>query len=114
MSEKVSKTESLMKDADNLAIQKSTVFSSQDISGADIKSPYFYTTGVTGITVPVNALDIVLNSSQLMRISSRQDFASYDEIRANVRQTLPCSDVDVIYIRGATVGGTINFRWQGL
>lgn len=114
MANKANKTKALMRGSNHQPVPSFTEFSSQDVSGADIKSPFFYNTGVTGITVPVDAWEWNMSSTQLIRVSSREDMASYDEVAASTRQVWPCGNIDTIYIQGPTVGGTVTFHWNSL
>ena len=108
-----SKTKALSKDANNNNIQITTKFRSRD--GDDITfsaSPFAYTTGIIGLTVPSDAYEFIVNPNTLLHVSNLDIMTDYDEVAASTKESFPCSELDRIYIRGGTVGGTINFRFH--
>lgn len=102
----------LGRDSNNEPIQITTTFQCQDGHTTPTVSPFGYTTGTLGLTVPNNAYEFIVNPNTLMHISTSDTMANYDEVAASTKESFPCSAIDVIYIRGATVGGTAAFRWH--
>ena len=108
-----SKTKALSKDANNNNIQITTKFRSRDGDDTTFSaSPFAYTTSIIGLTVPVNAFEFIVNPNTLLHVSNLDTMTDYDEVASNTKEAFPCSELGRIYIRGGTVGGTINFRFH--
>ena len=107
------KNKALTKDANNNNIQITTKFRSRDGDDTTFSaSPFAYTTGIIGLTVPTNAFEFIVNPNTLLHVSDLDTMTDYDEVQASTKEAFPCAEMDNIYIRGGTVGGTINFRFH--
>jgi hypothetical protein len=38
----------------------------------------------------------------------------YDTIQATTKESFPCIRMTNVFIKGATLGGTVHFRWHTL
>jgi|TARA_B100001964_G_scaffold1630_1_gene1911 hypothetical protein len=113
MSERPDKVKSLLKGADNNPVQITTKFKCRD-EYSDFSSPYAYTTAIVGMTVPLEAYEFIVCPNTLLHISDVGNMADYDEIAADSKEAFPCADLDKIFIRGGTAGGTLTFRYHHL
>jgi len=114
MSNRLSKAKSFMLDSNKTPAQIMTTFDSVGDAAAPYTSPFTYTTTTVGLTVPREAYEFICNPSTDIRISTIQDMSYYDVITATSKEALPCSDIDSIYVRGDSAGGTMNFRYHKL
>ena len=114
MSNRPAKSKSFMLDSNKSPAQIMTTFDSIGDSAAPYISPFTYTTSVVGLTVPNEAYEFILNPSTALRVSNIASMSYYDVIAANSKEALPCADIDSIYIRGDSSGGTMNFRYHKL
>lgn len=111
------KTRGLSRDANNEPAQFLTRFQCYDsAAGITNSSPLAYTTNALNLVVPPNAFEFAFNVTSIdgtkFQYSNKSSMVDYFEIVDGTNTTIPCSEIDNIYIKGATAGGTVNFRFN--
>jgi len=101
----------LPRDGSRSPIQTTNSFVTQDATGTPITSPLAYTTGVTTLVVPPNAVSIVIQSSVALKVSEVLTQASYYTTTINGVETLSCGNMANIYLSAAGAA-TIQFRFN--
>lgn len=104
-------TNNLTKAASGESVQIGGSFATADATASPKTSPLSYTNAVTTITVPVNAVEFIVNPSTDMRISELVGMAQYDVVIGGSKESVPCSKMSSIYITRDSVSGTLNFRF---
>lgn len=109
---------SLARDNNNEAIQTCGSFVTQDATaGTTLKSPLAYTTAVTALVVPDNAVSVVFTPTTAINVSNNIDgnstlvSAPYYTQTATLVETYPCAKVQTIYFAATTTNGTLNFKF---
>ncbi len=107
-------TNPIVRDANRIAVQACGSFVTSDATSVAQTSPLSYTGSVTTIVVPDNALECILNPTTALRVSELVGMAQYDVIAANTKESIPCADMQNIYIKQDASSGTVNFRFTVL
>jgi len=94
---------SLKKDENANAIQGGHSF-------VTVGSPLSYTLAESSITVPSNAISLVIEPSTNLRVSDVSG-SSYFTVPASTKDTFPVADMQTIYLKGDTVIGTASVRF---
>lgn len=78
-----------------------------------IVSPVAISSTVVALTIPDNAVEVILMPSLAdLRISELPGMASYDIVRQNTKESIPVAKVQTLYIkRDATVDVSLLFRF---
>jgi hypothetical protein len=99
-------------DSNSRPIESPTGISTQDATGSPQVSPLAITTGVTTIAVPTNAVEMVVTSSVVLRVSELLAMTRYFTIAANQTQVIPLARTDLLYVRGDSSAGTLSFNFN--
>ena len=99
------------KDQNRSVISSGTGIKTFDVSSPVNNSPLSYTNTVTTISVPTNAVEIVLRPSTDLRVSEDSTMTTYYVIPANQTEAIGLSRSDVLYITRDSANGTLNFRF---
>ncbi len=102
----------LPQDTSHLPIQITSGFTTVDASSTPKKSPLSYTTGITKIKVPTEALSIDIAPSTDMRISEDPTMSSYTIVPKDCEVEFGVAEMVYIYVAGDLAGGTLNFRFN--
>lgn len=97
------------RDASRQVIQVSNGIVTQDGTASPQTSPFMYTTGVTTLVVPANAVELVLAPSTALNLSEIVGMSRYFIIGANTIQAIGCAGMGNVYIAANTTGGTLSF-----
>lgn len=103
-------TKNLVRDGSTGAIQIGSTFQTNDATGTPLVSPLTYTTGVTTLIIPDNAVEIILAPSTNLRVSELQSMAQYYVIPSGQAEALGVSKQTNVYIQGDSAGGILSFR----
>lgn len=101
----------LVKDSNNHKVQIGSGFTVADVTTVPQTSPLSYTTGVVTIVVPDRAVEMILSPTTDLRISDTVGVATYDVIKANTKESIPCARQQNIYLQRDASNGTLNFRF---
>jgi len=87
--------------------------STTDGATSPISSPLSVTTTSTStLTVPTNAVSLIISGSVALRISDDDDMTSYFVLPANTVLELDVADEDYIYVRADSSEGNCYFIFQ--
>lgn len=101
----------LGRDARGGAMQTATKFSTRDAAGTPLVSPLAYTATVLTLTVPDDAVQLVLSPTTDLRVSEDSVMSRYDVIVAGAKEALPVALMTSVYIRRNTADGSLRFRF---
>lgn len=99
------------RDGSRIAVQAGGSFTVADATGTPKTSPLAVSSAVITITVPDNAIEMIINPSAAMRISDTVGMTTYDVIAANTKESIPCAKMQYIYIVRDSGDLTLNFRF---
>lgn len=99
----------LPRDASSQVVQVSNGILTQDSTASPQTSPFAYTTAVTTLVVPSNAVELVLVPSTALNLSEIVSMARYFVIGANTVQAIGCAGMTNVYVAASVTNGTLNF-----
>lgn len=102
----------LTRDDNNTAVQSANGFATSDATASPQSSPISYTTGVVTIVVPDNAIECILMPTTDLRVSTDSGVAAYDLIKANTKESIPCTRTQNIYVQRDASNGSLYFRFH--
>lgn len=102
-------------DGNRVAMQYGSVMISQDITATPVTSPITNGSG-SGIvlTKPVNAVQIMINSSVTCQVGEDSSYAQGFQIPASTPVTFDCADQQFIYLKPSSGTNTIWFQFAGI
>ena len=101
----------LRKDSNHESIPFGGAFVTQDATGTPKTSPLAYSSSVITLTVPANAVKLVVLPTTDMRISDVSNAATYDVVPANTRETYDVANMSAVYIVRDASDGSLRFRF---
>lgn len=102
---------SLVHDRNQVDVQIGSEFVVADATGTPQTSPLSYTTGVYTIVVPDRAVEFICSPTTDLNIGSAVGMTTYDLIKANTKESLPCAKMQNIYVQRNSASGTLYFRF---
>lgn len=108
----------LPRDAMGHPMQVAANFLCQDGAGTPVLSPITFDTDVDSLTVPPDAVVLVVNPTEEMRISADgNDIQStvthgYQVCPADAQTPYPCAGLTTIYYTQDSVGGSLRFHFE--
>lgn len=110
--------DTLPRDAMGHPMQVPSWFRCRDGTATPILSPIAFDTDVDSLTVPENAVVLVVNPTEEMRISADgNDIQStvthgYQVCPADILTPIPCAGVTTIYFTQHATGGSMRFHFE--
>jgi hypothetical protein len=92
-------------------MQAATGFVTRDGTATPLNSPLAYLTTTLSLTVPDNAVRLVLTPSTALRISDDPGMARYYVVPAGVEASFDVTLMSSVYILRDAVSGTLNFQF---
>lgn len=103
----------LKRDGANAPMQVARSIQCYDSTAVAKTSPLAYADTILTITVPTNAVEIVMTASTDLRVSEASDMATgYAVQSAGITQVYPVSGMDYIYIVRNAASGTVQFYFH--
>lgn len=93
------------------SIQVGNGFVTADATGSPNNSPLVYTSSVTTILVPQGAIQMSLLPTTDLRISEVVAMSTYDLIKANTKEIVPCAGLKTMYIKEDASDGSVYFKF---
>jgi|TARA_B100001964_G_scaffold153282_1_gene168600 hypothetical protein len=107
-------TSALQQDSAGNNVQVTAKFICQDGSDTPKTSPLVFTTSGLTLVVPDDAYELVATPTNDLFVSDTFVMTGYDTIQATTKESFPCIRMTNVFIKGATLGGTVHFRWHTL
>ena len=92
-------------------IQTACRFATQDASATPKTSPLAYSSSVITVTVPDNAVQLVVSPTTDLRVSDDPTMTRYDVIPAGAREALAVALMASVYVRRDSADGSLRFRF---
>lgn len=74
-------------------------------------SPLSYTTGVTTLLIPSNAIEVHFYPTSDLKVSELVAVSTYDLIVTGSKEAVCCAGMSQIYLAGSTASGTLYFKF---
>lgn len=101
----------IVRDVNRIAVQAGGSILTQDATPSPYSSPLAVSSTILALTVPPNAIELILNPTATLRISEDSTMTHYDLVYGSTKEAIPCAKMDTIYIKRDAVDLTLNFRF---
>src|SRR5882757_484085 len=98
-------------DSNGVPLQTPTKFVTQDVSGTPKNSPLAYSSSVVTLTVPDDAVQLILSPTTDLRVSDDVAMARYDVVVAGSKEAFSVGSMASVYIVRDTADGSVRFRF---
>lgn len=99
----------LATDASNKAIQAGNSIQTSDATASPNNSPLAFTSAVTTLVVPINALELVVTPSTALQVSELVAMGTYNVISAGTTMAFGVAGMSKFYIKADSSSGTLQF-----
>ncbi len=104
-------TDNLPRDASTAPIQIGNYFKTSDATSSPVTSPMTLNGSVQTISVPDNAVEIILYPvAHALKVSELLSMAQYDSVAVGSKESFPCSKMTKVYVQGTNTD-TLYFRF---
>lgn len=105
------KTNNLPTDASTKPIQIGNFFVTVDGATSPVTSPLTLNGSVQTLTVPTNALEVILYPlADALQVSELLAMTQYDLVAATSKESFPCAGMTKVYVQGTNTD-TLYFRF---
>lgn len=101
----------LFREGSHQPVQIGNSFQTSDATSTPQVSPLAFTNATITIAVPDNAVELILNPSQDLRISELSSMSNYDIVAKSSKESIPVAGMSSVYITRDSSNGTVNFRF---